>query len=101
VFGVGLPEFAVIFLVAAVVFGPDKLPDYARQAARLVRMVRKTWESTQDDLRRELGPEFSDLDPRDLNPRTLVRKHILETDEPVEAPKPATPSTTQAKGNPA
>ena len=39
-FGVGLPELAVIAMMAAIVVGPDRLPLYARQAARLVRQLR-------------------------------------------------------------
>ena len=39
-FGVGLPELAVIAFVAVLVFGPDKLPDLARQAGRMARQLR-------------------------------------------------------------
>ena len=77
-FGVGLPELAVIFVVAVVVFGPDKLPDYARQAGRMVRQLRNFAQAAQQDLRNELGPEYADLKLSDLDPRVAIRKHILE-----------------------
>jgi len=77
-FGVGLPEMAVIMLVAILVFGPDKLPDYARQAGRMVRQLRRFAQSAQQDLRDELGPEFADLKLTDLDPRVAIRKHLLE-----------------------
>jgi sec-independent protein translocase protein TatB len=77
-FGVGLPELAVIAFVAVLVFGPDKLPDLARQAGRMARQVRSFANQARDELREELGPEFADLDLRDLDPRTIVKKHIIE-----------------------
>lgn len=77
-FGVGLPELAVIAFVAVLVFGPDKLPDLARQAGRMARMVREFANQARDELREELGPEFADLELRDLDPRTIMRKHIVE-----------------------
>jgi sec-independent protein translocase protein TatB len=40
--------------------------------------MRTMMNSAQEDLRRELGPEFANLDVRDLNPRSFVRKHLLE-----------------------
>ena len=80
-FGVGLPEFVVIFMVAVLVFGPDRLPDFARQAGRFLRQVKNFTESARDDLRNELGPGFADLDLADLDPRKAVRKHILEAME--------------------
>jgi sec-independent protein translocase protein TatB len=79
--GVGLPELAVIFVVAIVVFGPDRLPEFARQAGRLVRQVRQFTDAARDDIRKELGPEFADFDLADLDPRKAVRKHILEAME--------------------
>jgi sec-independent protein translocase protein TatB len=77
-FGVGLPELAVIAFVAVLVFGPDKLPDLARQAGRMARQVRGFANQARDELREELGPEYADLDLRDLDPRTIVKKHIIE-----------------------
>lgn len=80
-FDVGLLELAVIALVAVIVFGPDKVPEMARQAGRFVRQLKRYADSTRDDLRRELGPEFADLELTDLDPRTAIRKHILEAME--------------------
>jgi len=78
VFGVGLPELTVIAFVAVLVFGPDKLPELARQAGRMARQLRGFANSARDELRSELGPEYADLELRDLDPRTIVRKHIIE-----------------------
>ena len=85
-FGIGLPELMVILLVAVVVFGPERLPDLARQAGRFVRQVRNLAHSAQSQLREELGPEYADLKLTDLDPRQAIRKHILEAmeDDPLD-----------------
>ena len=90
-FGVGLPEFAVIAVIAIFVFGPDKLPDLARQAGRMARQAKRMANEARDELREELGPEYADLELRDLDPRQIVRRHIAEAmdeedgdDEPVQ-----------------
>ena len=77
-FDVGLLEMAVIALVAVVVLGPDKLPDLARQAAQLLHRARGLANNARDELRNELGPDYADLQLRDLDPRSIVRKHITE-----------------------
>ena len=76
---------AVIALVAVVVFGPDKLPEFARQAGRFLHRMKVFATGARDDLRTELGPQFSDLELRDLDPRSIVRKHIVEAMEEAEA----------------
>jgi sec-independent protein translocase protein TatB len=90
VFDVGLAELAVIALVAIFVFGPDRLPELAKQAGAMLRKARDFANSARDELRDELGPEFSDLELRDLDPRTIVRKHIIEAMEDAEGEQAAT-----------
>jgi sec-independent protein translocase protein TatB len=90
VFGIGLPELMVIIVVAVVVFGPDRLPDFARQAGRFVRQVRTFTQSARDDIRSELGPEFADFELTDLDPRRAMRKYIQDAwdeSEDVDAPE--------------
>ena len=84
-FGVGLPEMAVIALVAVVIFGPDKLPEFAKQAGRFLHRMKLFATGARDEIRSELGPQFADLELRDLDPRSIVRKHIVEAMEEAEA----------------
>ena len=77
-FDIGLPEFMVLAMAAIFIFGPDKLPDVARQAARLLKSARKTLAAARAQVADELGPEYANLDLRDLNPRALVQKHLLD-----------------------
>jgi sec-independent protein translocase protein TatB len=96
VFGIGVPEAMVIAVVALLVFGPDRLPDFARQAGRMVRQVRALTRQARDDIRSELGPDYADFELTDLDPRRAIRKHIQEvweeSDEPEsEASPPAPP----------
>jgi sec-independent protein translocase protein TatB len=79
-FDVGLPEALVLAVLALVIFG-EKLPTVAKEAGRTLRQLRQMAQSAQEDLRQGLGPEFKDFDPRDLNPKTFVRKHLFEGDD--------------------
>jgi sec-independent protein translocase protein TatB len=98
-FNIGPLELAVLVLVAVVVFGPDRLPALARDAARVLRQLREMATGARNQLKNELGPEFSDIDLqalrdlRALNPRTAIQRALLgDDDEPlppaVGAPQP-------------
>lgn len=39
--GIGVPEFLLILLIALIVFGPDRLPEVAAQAARTFKQLRR------------------------------------------------------------
>ena len=65
-------------MLAIVIFGPDQLPKVAAQAGRTLRELRRLADGARRDLTEGLGPEFGDFDIADLNPRTFVRKHLLD-----------------------
>jgi sec-independent protein translocase protein TatB len=73
-------KIAILIVIALVVFGPDQLPKMAAQAGRALRDVRRLAEGAKADLQEHLGPEFSDFDMNELNPKYFVRKHLLEDD---------------------
>jgi sec-independent protein translocase protein TatB len=80
-FNVGPMEFVVLALVAVIVLGPDRLPQFARDAANLLRTLRELATGARTQLRDELGPEFADMDLRNLNPRTAIQRAILGDEE--------------------
>ena len=77
-FDIGPGEFIGLAIVALIVLGPEKLPRYAADAARMLRQVRRMASEARAEVTRELGPEMKDLSLTDLNPRSLVRKHLLD-----------------------
>jgi sec-independent protein translocase protein TatB len=87
VFGVNPSEFIVLLVVAAVVLGPERLPEYAQQLARLVRELRRMAQGASKQVRNEMGPEFDDidwakLDPRQYDPRRIVREALADVWDP-------------------
>jgi len=73
-------KIGVLLVIALVVFGPEQLPRLAAQAGRALRDVRRMADNAKADLQEHLGPEFSEFDLNELNPKYFVRKHLL--DEP-------------------
>jgi sec-independent protein translocase protein TatB len=78
VFDLSFLKILVLGVLALVIFGPDQLPKMAAQAGRALRDLRRLADSARADLQDGLGPEFRDFDINDLNPRSFVRKHLLD-----------------------
>ena len=75
-----------LLVVALLIFGPDKLPAVAKDAAQMLRTVRGLAKDARSQLKTELGPEFTDFDLDSLNPRSFVRKNLFDEDEDEQAP---------------
>ncbi|GAA1394581.1 sec-independent translocase [Luteococcus peritonei] len=76
--GFGITEMITLAVLAVILFGPEKIPEFSRKAARVVWFLRNVANNAQTQLRNELGPEYADLDIRDLTPKNLIQKHLLD-----------------------
>lgn len=80
----------IIGIIAVFVLGPERMPYYASQLARLVRTVRDMANGAKERMREEMGPDFDEvdwkkLDPRQYDPRRIIREALLEDDSPAGA----------------
>lgn len=82
---INAPEFLLLLVLAIILFGPERLPELFRKAARVVQYVRTVAGTAQTQLSKELGPGFEDLDLRDLNPKSFIQKHLLDEVQPIVA----------------
>lgn len=110
-FNIGPWELLVLAFVGVIVLGPERLPALARDAANMLRQLRDMATGARNQLKNELGPEFSDVDLqalrdlRALNPRTAISRALLGDDEdagvaptqPAPAPEPPPPSRPAAQ----
>jgi sec-independent protein translocase protein TatB len=109
-FNIGPVELLVLALVGLIVLGPERLPGLVRDATRVLRQLRDMATGARNQLKNELGPEFSDVDLqalrdlRALNPRTAIQRAILGDDDdaapPAAAPaaQPLPPAAQQPLG---
>lgn len=86
-FGLTFEKLLIIGIIAVFVLGPERLPYYASQLARLVKSLRNMANGAKERMRDELGPDFDDidwkkLDPRQYDPRRIIREALIEEDAP-------------------
>lgn len=87
-------EVVIIAVLAVVLVGPERLPQYAQQLAALTRTVKGWLAEAKDRVTDELGPEVGDvdwaqLDPRRYDPRSIVREALLDDLLPGGVRRPA------------
>ncbi|MFN6572118.1 preprotein translocase subunit TatA [Nostoc minutum NIES-26] len=53
IFGIGLPEMALIMVVALLIFGPKKLPEIGRSLGKAIRGFQEASNEFQSEFKRE------------------------------------------------
>lgn len=91
--GLSFDKLLILGVIAVFVLGPERLPHYARQLARLVRNLRDLADGARDRMREEMGSDFDDvdwkkLDPRQYDPRRIIREALLDDDDDDEFAEP-------------
>jgi sec-independent protein translocase protein TatB len=111
--GLSFEKLLLVGVIAVFLLGPDRLPSYAAKLARLVRTLRDYANGAKVRMKEEMGPEFDEvdwkkLDPRQYDPRRIIREALLEDAPTVVAPvvkpvsrvDPATPVGSTSAGRP-
>lgn len=93
-FGLTFEKLLIIGVIAAFIIGPERLPMAAEKLRSFVRWARDAAGGAKERLREEMGEDFDDvdwrkLDPRQYDPRRIIRDALLED--------PAPPSTSAPK----
>ena len=81
---IGWGEIVVIALTALFIFGPERLPGLAQEAAHGLKRVRSAVTGVRAQVSESLGedlPDLRDLDLRRYHPRTFLRDQLLGDDD--------------------
>ncbi len=78
-FGIGLPEMIVIFAVALIVVGPDKLPGLARSLAKGVMEMKKTLNQLKESLNEE-GGELDSVQKELRSTADELKERMIDSD---------------------
>ena len=99
-FGINGSELIILAILAVVILGPERLPEYAAQLARFVKQLKTMAAGAKEQLREEVGDDIVDmdwrkLDPRQYDPRRIIKEALLDDDD-APRPAPAAPAVAAA-----
>jgi sec-independent protein translocase protein TatB len=97
VFGLSAEKLLIIGVIAAFLIGPDRLPVYAQKLAQFVKSLRRMANGAKTQISEEMGDDFQELDwkkldPRQYDPRRIIREALQEDLNPAQKLNAAKPT---------
>ncbi len=90
-FGLGIPELIVIFVIALLVFGPKKLPDLGKSIGRAMAEFKRASDEFQDSVKAEMKDVEKSADLEEV-------KKLGDIDLSTLGNEPAKPADEQKPG---
>jgi sec-independent protein translocase protein TatB len=83
---IGWGEIIIIGVVALFIFGPERLPHVAKDAADGLKKARRALTGVREQVNESLGDDLAhlrDLDLRQYHPKTFIRNQLFADEPPV------------------
>ena len=80
IFGVGLPEVAVIFVIALLIFGPKKLPELGRTIGKTLNSLQKASGEFQKEIDKAVN-DTNDDENKGVKNITSTEDEIIYYDD--------------------
>jgi sec-independent protein translocase protein TatB len=96
-FGIGMPELAVIFVVALIVLGPKRLPDVARALGKALAEFRRVTDEVNREFEQARNMIENEAREHETARRNAERLAALKAATP---PKPAEPTAALPPATP-
>ncbi|WP_208012856.1 hypothetical protein [Nesterenkonia salmonea] len=92
--GFNIYEIFILIVLALVLLGPERLPQYAQSLARWVKKARLWADDAKVRFKEETGADFDDVDwqkydPRQYDPRRIIRDALADELDDVSLSGPA------------
>src|SRR5690625_983758 len=90
IFGINGGELIVLIVLALLLLGPEKIPQYLRTLREWIHKARVLAEGAKEQFKEETGTDFDDVDwkkydPRQYDPRRVIREALAEPIEDLES----------------
>ena len=93
IFGIGLPEMVLIFVVALLVFGPKKLPEIGRSLGKAIRGFQDASKEFQDEIKKE-AQQIEEAVKMNAQLEASESQSVTVKDEVKENTSTSTPANT-------
>ena len=90
IFGINGGELIVLVVLALLLLGPEKIPEYLRTLREWIHKARLLAEGAKEQFKEETGTDFDEVDwqkydPRQYDPRRVIREALSEPIDELEA----------------